>query len=274
MAFTCLFLVIHKHKSRISLAILLFSCSQGESPRIEKIEHFYLSSTNSESLFRTLTDDFDLPIVWEYQDWGAFTSGGVTLGNVVLELLDSKTTKHNRPFGIALEPSHSLKRTLPVLAKTDISHGRVEESNHWSLLSVKEILPDSIHLFLCDYHHRKTVSQNRKQASEKLHGSEGGVLGIQSLEAIVINTHDPEGYGNKLAELPGIIQEEGQFHFSKGPSLKLVQADTLLFSLLIKVGSIKNAKQALESRGFKSQISDHQLVILDASFPVKMIFFE
>ena len=142
------------------LALILYSCSHLENARINKIEHFYVSAENSEEFFSFLTEQCELPIVWEYQNWGDFSSGGVTLGNVVLELIDSKSSQAPNRYGIALEPSHSMKHMQAALEVKEVDFGEVSKASAWSTASLLNALPDDINLFICDYFDRKTVLNN------------------------------------------------------------------------------------------------------------------
>lgn len=261
--------------SFISLLLLVLpGCTEREYISINKIEHFYISSYHAQKIFNMLTRQFNLPIVWDYQDWGGFSSGGVTLGNVVFELIENETTEPQNHYGIALEPKQSLERASSFSDPVNISHGKISKASRWSTMSLINLLPDDINLFLCDYHEREFITLNRKNATEKLLENKGGTLGIQFLETIVIGTTDPLKYENEMAKLPGILKWENEFHFSAGPGLKLVKSDTPFFALLIKVKSIDKARLSLETPDLKTRITDQGIEINDELLSTKITLFE
>jgi hypothetical protein len=127
------------------------------------VEHFYISSHNALRIFQIFTKKFGLAVVWDYQNWGSFPSGGITMGNVVFELIDGGPEQSQAYYGIALESSQSLKRTVPFLDAMKISHGRISKSSQWSAMALTNLLPDKVNLFLCDYNDRDFIAPERKQ---------------------------------------------------------------------------------------------------------------
>lgn len=213
-----------------------------------------------------LTEQFGLPVVWDYQNWGGFSSGGITLGNVVLELIARESVQNLTYYGIALEPNQSLKRTKPYLDSVNISHGRISRAAEWSTMSLTNLLPDDINLFLCDYHDREFIALDRKKAVDKLLVKNGGTLGIQLLKEIVIGIKDPVEFENELAKIPGIVKKGNEFHFSEGPNLKLIESEALSLTLLIQVKSMDKAKLELEALGLKTKITEQGVELIDEIF--------
>ena len=254
--------------------VFLLSCSPTEKVRIDKVEHFYISSNHAVNIFQTFTEQFGLPVVWDYQNWGNFSSGGITLGNVVLELIENQPAQAQTYYGIALEPNQSLHRTRAFLDSVHILHGRISKASEWSTMSLNNLLPDNIDLFLCDYHDRDFIKRNRKNAVDNLGRKNGGTLGIQFLKEIRIGTEDPEGFENELTKIRGLIKKGNEFHFSEGPSLKLIKSDTSLFALLIKVKSIEKAKLELDTLGLKTRMTEHGLELSDEMFAASITLVE
>ena len=52
-----------------------------------RVEHFYLVSDQPQKLFIFFRDNFQLPEVWPFYQHETFASGGLSLGNVVLEFV-------------------------------------------------------------------------------------------------------------------------------------------------------------------------------------------
>ncbi len=258
----------------VCTVLFLLSCSNRENVSIKKVEHFYISSNNATNIFQILTEQFGLPLVWDYQNWGSFSSGGITLGNVVLELIESQPEQTLTYYGIALEPSQSLRRTIPFLDSVNIPHGRINKASEWSTMSLNNILPDSINLFLCDYHDRDFIELDRKKAVDKLVLNNGGALGIQFLKEIVIGTEDPVEFENKLTKIPGIVKKDNEFNFSEGPNLKLIASDIPFLALLIKVKSITKAKLELDALGLRTRITEQGVELIDELFTTRIILIE
>ncbi len=252
----------------------LLTCSKRENVRIKKVEHFYISSNNALNIFQIFTKQFGLPVVWDYQNWGSFSSGGITLGNVVFEFIESQPEHTRTYYGIALEPNQSLKRAIPFLDSVNITHGRISKASEWSTMSLINVLPDNINLFLCDYHDRDFIQQDRKKAIDKLVINNGGALGIQFLKAIVIGTENLVEFENKLAKIPGVVKKENEFSFSEGPNLKLIASDIPFFGLLIKVKSIKKAKLELEALGLRTRITEQGIELIDEIFATSITLIE
>lgn len=252
---------------------ILSSCYNSQSLRINKVEHFYVSSSNAPSVFQILTDQFGLPVVWDYQRWGSFSSGGISLGNVVIELIENQPEQITY-YGIALEPNQSLKSARHFLDSANISHGRIGRASQWSTMSLTNLLPEDINLFLCDYHDRERVALNRNSATEKLVKAEGGPLGILFLKEIIIGVEDAAGYENEFAKIPGIVKEANQFNFSEGPSLKLVKSDTPFFALSIKVQSIAKAKLELDRLELSTRVTDQGIELISEVFSPRITFVE
>jgi hypothetical protein len=252
----------------------LLSCSTREQVSIKKVEHFYISSNNAMNIFQILTEQFGLPVVWDYQDWGGFSSGGITLGNVVLELIEGQASQSQTHYGIALEPSQSLKRTISFLDSAHISHGRISRAADWSTMSLKNLLPDNIDLFLCDYHDREFIRLDRKRAIDTLVLNNGGALGIQFLKEIVIGTEYPAEFEKEWAKIPGLVKKGNEFHFPEGPNLKLIPSDSSFFALTIKVKSIHKANLELEALGLRTRISEHAIELIDALFATSISLVE
>ena len=253
---------------------LLFSCSNKEAVSIKKVEHFYISANNASSIFQLLSEQFALPVVWDYQDWGGFSSGGITLGNVVLELIGTAPAQNQTYYGIALEPNQSLRRTRPYLDSVNISYGSIGKAAQWNTMSLTNLLPEDINLFLCDYHDREFIALDRKKAVDELVANNGGALGIQLLKAIVIGVEAPVEFKNELEKIPGAIRKGNEFHFSEGPSLKLIKSDTPYFALIIKVKSMDKAKLELEKLGLETRITEQGVEIIDEIFSASITLIE
>ncbi|QNA45347.1 hypothetical protein [Lacibacter sediminis] len=254
-----------------SLFLLIFTAAQSQ---VNKIEHFFASSPKAETLFQFFSQQLELPVVWKYQTWGDFASGGVTLGNVAFELVTFKGADTTSFNGIALEPTYHMEEFQKDLDKVGIAHDTIDNSNvstdssgtlrGWSLFTPKDVLPNEANLFVCDYKERQRIIDNRKKASDKLLATNGGGLGVVSLKEIVVSTTDFKKYDEQFAKLPGVKKvKNGLFSFSDGPDLRL-QADgkNYIPKIVIKVHSLKKAKAFLESKKVLGKVNANSIFIL------------
>ena len=83
--------------------------------QVDRIDHIYVKSSKAEELFDFFKNEIKLPIAWDYEDWGSFSSGGLFFGNANIEIINSDTMKWAEFKGIALEPNNEMiKRFTPI----------------------------------------------------------------------------------------------------------------------------------------------------------------
>src|SRR5688572_7938156 len=259
----------------ISLCFILsFAVTQAQ---VNKIEHFFASSPKSEKLFEFFSKELELPVVWKYQAWGDFASGGVTLGNVVFELVTFKGADTTSFNGIALEPRHHMEEFEKELDKLGIAHDTIDNSNvskdstgalrGWALFTFKDLLPNEANLFVCDYKNRQRIIDNRIMAADKLKEINGGGLGVILMEEIVVGTTNFQKYNDQFSKLPGVTQEKnGLFLFGEGPALRLEQdRKNWIPKIVIKVKSLNTAKAFLASKKLLGKANTKSIFILPAA---------
>lgn len=261
-------------KFLFALTVALISLSAKAKAQVNKIEHFFASSPKAEQLFRFFSKELELPVVWPYKSWGDFASGGVTLGNVVFELVTfqgADTTSFN---GIALEPLHSMEEFEKELDQLGIAHDTIDNSNvskdstgalnGWSLFTPKDLLPNEANLFVCDYKKRQQIADGRKNAADKLKEINGGKLGVLYLKEIVVSTSDFKKYDEQITKLPGVKkQDTGLFSFSEGPGLRLQKdKQNWIPKIVIVVRSLKNANAFLKSKQLLGKVNVNSIFIL------------
>jgi hypothetical protein len=260
-------------KEKLSLLILFSAVSITVHAQITKIEHFFASSPHAEKFFQFFSRDLGLPEVWNYQSWGDFSSGGVTLGNVAFELVNYKGVNKTSFDGIALEPRQPVEEFIKELDKTGIAHDTIQPNTWinekgtlvgWSTLGVKDVLPDEVNLFVCDYKNREGVLAGRKRASEKLKELNGGYIGVVSLKEIVIGATNIKKYKAELKQLPGIRKgKKGLFHFREGPSIKLHSAKRSgIEKIILNVQSLTIASQFLQDKNWLGKSTKNSISIL------------
>jgi hypothetical protein len=256
-----------------TLLLIVFSASNiFAHAQITRIEHFFASSPHAEKLFHFFSKDLRLPIVWNYQTWGDFSSGGVTLGNVAFELVHSKESK-TWFDGIALEPHQPVEEFIKELDKKGIAHDTIQPNTWtndkgvlvgWSTLGVQNILPEESNLFICDYKARDLVLSGRNKGADKLQQLNGGALGIISMKEIVIGTTGYRKYKQHLKRLPGINKKRnGLFVFSEGPAIRLHSAaQNSNEKIVVSVRSLAAAKEFLQSKSWLGEVTQKSIFIL------------
>ena len=265
------------------ITLLILATLSGKA-QISNIDHFLISTPHSKDLYTLFTAKFNLPVVWDYQTFGLFSSGGVTLGNVVFEFVQDKPDQITAYHGIALEPNLTAAEILSILDSADISHGSLntyslftedgKKDIGWTTISLNNMLPNLVNLFLCDYHDREFVKSGHEEATNNLGKINGGILGIEYLKELVIGTEEPSKYINELIKLPGTKREGNIIIFLEGPGLKLIKSDIPFVGLLIKVRSIENAKKQLHILGIATKDSDKGLILDDQIFGTQIELIE
>ncbi len=256
------------------IALIAAITSFAASAQIINVEHFYARSPDAEKLYNFFKQEFELPTVWSFNDWGSWASGGLMLGNTPLEFLRFAKDTSTKTFfaGIALEPTvrvNELKKTYDSL---HITYGNVYvdtftengiKDTAFINLKIKKALPDNIFFFTCDYKYRGEMDTVEMQTADSLKMIQGGSLGIKALKEIVVGCNDVTKYGNELAKLPGIKEESNHlFRFSKGPSIRLVNADNEgIQKIIVEVYSLPKALHFLQQKHLSGTSAGNNLTI-------------
>ena len=234
-------------------------------PLIAKVEHFYATAPDAERLFAFFRDTLGLAAVWPYRDYGGFASGAVSLGNVAFEFAtwrpEDGTTLPTRFAGIAFEPVGSTDAALAALASRGVAHTAPDSSTSvgaggrtvgWVNTNLQGLIPPAEGVFLCDYVERARIAQGRAAASAALDSANGGPLGVQALQEIVVGVTDLEAahaQWRKLLDAPA-QESDGVFSFGAGPRVRLVRAAAPgIHRILIQVRSLDTARAFLAGRG-------------------------
>ena len=97
---------------------------------VRRFDHIYVPLEDPHRAFAYLTKQLELPVVWPFSDHGAFASGGVSLGNLNLEVvrasenfLFGSLVTPARIRGIAVEPLSTDDAFLAELGRRGLQHG-------------------------------------------------------------------------------------------------------------------------------------------------------
>jgi catechol 2,3-dioxygenase-like lactoylglutathione lyase family enzyme len=250
----------------ISLCCAALGAQAEEQPLATRVEHFFVASDEAQALFTFIKDTFQLPEVWPFKAYGGFSSGGLSLGNVVLEfaLLSGRDSEAGKTQfqGIAFEPTGNAETTRLELTKRDIPHtrGRTSEPEApsrqarvgWENVGLTDFPPRNKFVFFCDYKDREGVAQGRKAASAELAKRMGGPLGIVGAAEITVGVQDIEEARSKWSTLlaPSPRISDDAFVFASGPRIRLVRAESPgIQGIALSVRSLDEAEKFLKERG-------------------------
>jgi len=237
---------------------------------IRRVDHFYAVAADAPALFAFLVEELDLPEVWPFQDREHYATGGVSLGNVVFEVLraDFEDMDETRFRAVAFEPSgdataaaawlaeHGIERTEPRL------YAPVGAEVHFELVHLPSMRPEEARFFVCDYKQRTVVREEELDAAEELAEKGGGPLGIVGVRELTMVTTESEA---ALASWVGLVGDErvedGLVRFDTGPAIRLRSGDEPGFrSIVIEVSSLDRARRWLDERGLSAEKAEGTLV--------------
>lgn len=245
------------------------------------MEHFYLVSDQAEELYNFFRDELRLPVVWPYNSYGDFASGGLTLGNVAIEFVTEKGDRAGAAGtefrGIAFEPVGDADEAAAELKQRGIPHGAPDpytftwdgqERVGWVTIALKAFPPVGAYVFLCDYKHREEVAAGRAAASNELAVTGGGPLGVTSLREIVVgvkSVSDASRQWGKLLDAPR--RSAGPvFTFGPGPGVRIVNAEAEgIQGIVVGVKSAARAKEYLAERRMFGGENQEELWIAPAA---------
>lgn len=249
----------------VSLCFLALASWAEERPLATRVEHFFVVSDQAQSLFTYFKDTFQLPEVWPFYQHGPFASGGLSLGNAVLEFV-SLPKEDKKPLrtefrGIAFEPMRDADATAAELTRRDIRHTDVQSYKsqipgrqilaEWSSVALTDFPPTNADIFFCDYKDRTAVKEGRRAASHELAMRMGGPLGIVGASEITIGVQDLKEARSKWRALlqPSPQISDDAFVFKTGPRIHLVRAESPgIQGLVVSVRSVSEAENFLKER--------------------------
>ena len=244
---------------------------------IVKVDHFYAVSPRAQELYQFLRRDLQLPVVWRFSDYGIFTSGALSLGNLVVEVVQQEGSEDGASErasfrGIALEPVGTAESAMAWLDERSLGHsalGPIREMIdgprlfRWVSFGL-DVPPDAAEIFVCDYKFRDSVREGRVAASRELLRSGGGPLGVRAIREIVIAVADLRQGTDSWAGLLGRerLGPPGVFTFAEGPAVRLVQSPRDgIHEVVLEVASLADAKSYLDSKGLLGSEVDGYLTV-------------
>jgi hypothetical protein len=218
--------------------------------------HILISSDDPEKMMRLLSEKFSLPVAWPFQAYGTFSSGGVSFGNVNIEM--GRLSTRRGLIGMGLEPKPSaVSEVLSGLDARGLKHSapaphyQKGESGEnlllWTTFGLTS-LPPAGDAFFCKYN--VDVDERRARLQRELQNRSGGPLGIESAVELVIAARGiaatQRDWGLLLG--PPRTGEQSVWQVGSGPAIRLVAAqEDHLEMLRVKVTSLKRARAFLKS---------------------------
>jgi hypothetical protein len=239
---------------------------QLESP-VHRIDHIMIRTGHPRELFSFLSDDLQLPIAWPLASRSGVTSGGVSLGNVVVEAINfpgqASATTHLVGFGFEPAP---LDSALAELRRRGIRFGEprpfetTREDGTRQRLFTNVTLSDlsdadrppnaTVHIFLSEYSPAYVnVEERRLRLRRELVGRNGGSLGVMAVTEVIVGTTDLSRATQAWQRLLGPPRSPHVWDVGDGPAIRLVSAtDNSLQGLVVRVASLQRARGFLRER--------------------------
>jgi catechol 2,3-dioxygenase-like lactoylglutathione lyase family enzyme len=264
----------------LATASCLFAVEE-RKPLVVRVDHFCLFSKDSERLFQFFRDEFKLPVVWPFKNFGDFGSGGLSLGNVAFEFVTEKGeaggAAKTELKGIAFEPDGDADAAVSELDARQIRHAEPEaykftQDGHervgWVTIDLKGILPANAAIFICDYKERERVAAGKSKAAGEPARSRGGALGVTSLREIVVGVRSIEEASREWRRLIESPDQESKavFAFGPGPKIRLEPAEAEgIQGIVIGVRSLARAREFLTQRQMLGEASEGRIGIAPAA---------
>ncbi len=255
-----------------------FSCQTTKREIIRQVDHIVIASSDDEELFSLLSDTFQFPVAWPIADYGSFTSGGVAVGNVNLEVFrvnaSADSVVGSRIEGFALEPE-PLESSLLELDARKIAYeppspyisteSDGSTTTLWTTVELPDVSNDAMEVYLCEYTH--DVAASRRRSLEQLRSRDGGPLSVESVREIVCGTTDLNGSRDHWQRLlnPLLPSSPDVWQLGAGPAIRLIHADEDgIQELVFKVSSLAQARGFLQERGLLGTDSPDELTMVSS----------
>jgi hypothetical protein len=226
---------------------------------VKKVDHVLLKTGDARALFGLLTEGLGLPIAWPLFHYAGCLSGAVALGRVSLEVLqplgDSQVRELLAPgtrlIGLAFEP-YDVPTALATLDARGLGHGPPQEftnsdGHRWTSVPLEYWAEAPIRL-LVKY---PWDQDQRWDAFEGgLRTKQGGALGIQGLDEVVIGVKNAAGV-ERWSALLGAADAVGlrPWRPAQGPALRVEPASRDgMTSLVLTVADVRAAAAELDRR--------------------------
>ncbi len=234
-------------------------------PVIRQVDHILVESTDPKALYSFFADVLQLPPAWPISENQGAITGGISAGNVNLELFRYAERKGDRVSafpeahysGLAFEP-YPLADALQELQVRGIPYSPPEPSIAdlpngsrgvaWTTVALPSFSRPGMTVFLCEYSPVfLRVEVRRMQLGNNLTLEDGGPLGLLSISEIVISSTSIRKDEENWSRLFGSSNNPRSWHTGDGPKIRLVQgSQDRIQEIVFKVKSLDRAKAFLK----------------------------
>ena len=222
---------------------------------IRQVDHIVIDSDTPEALFHLFSEQLELPLGFPYKSYGAFSSGGVGFGNVILEFIHAQGL-HPGLVGVAFE-SATIEEASSTLDARGVRHDPAKpvyqpDSSGGRRLgwTTMELGLAADGFFLCKYN--VSVEPRRARIRAELDARNGGPLGVDSVSEVVVGVRNLATAQNQFRSLlgPPTESETSLWTVGVGPAIRLVtDSQDHLKEVRVKVHSLQKARAYLKEQG-------------------------
>lgn len=174
---------------------------QRAEPLIDGVDHVYVPMRDASAAFAVLVGHRRLPPLWPFTSFGAFSSGGVSVGSIKLEVIEANAAA---PWCLAQDPPQiqgvAFRPAGPVdgaylatldgraIARTEPERFTRDGKPAWTNVYFTKLIGATAGAFVCDYHapEPRDVERRRRVLAE----CDGGCLGVLDAIELVVGTRD------------------------------------------------------------------------------------
>jgi catechol 2,3-dioxygenase-like lactoylglutathione lyase family enzyme len=250
---------------------------------VEIVDHLVIQVPDTNAAFDFFTNSLGLPVAWNLTDYGDFTSGGVSLGNVNLEIIQmSQKSREEGMFpdrygiiGIAFQPAESLNGSLASLDGKNIRYGQPEPfvmewagapRTLWTNVYFEDFMPETL-VFYCNYSFDENKNREKlKSELVQIHGGPGGVVRLSEIGIRYSTDSTRNNWVNFISRSDD--ETEGLLHAAEDVSIRLIPSESEgLSSLTITVASLEKTESLLSDRAIPYTVRDGILEIMPETLP-------
>jgi hypothetical protein len=259
--------------------------AQKQSPRLKpilrQVDHILIESRDPAALFAFFAETLQLPVAWPMADYPGFSSGGVSAGNVHLEVLRFAAGSEPAPakrsaarlIGLALEPLR-LEDCLAEMRLRGIPYDPPEptisklpdgsEGTLWTTVGLPALSKPELVVFLCEYNSAFLHAEiRRNQLGGQLALRGGGPLGIKAVKEIVIGATDAAKWRSEWERLSvEAATSSTTLRIGNGPALRLVPGSAnRIQRVVMRVERLEAARAFLAKNGLLGSASAGEIAI-------------
>jgi hypothetical protein len=268
--------------------------SQTRVPVLRGIDHFFATSDQPERLYRVFRDSLQLPEVYPFRNYGDFTSGVLSAGNVLFEVVTWAIPAGERMptefKGLAFEPEARLPETFARLRAAGALVQKPESVWFTNSAGVRDLgyvnisldgpsglQPVTASIFINDNLGKTGPVKHREDGAHELARRNGGPLGIVSIDELIIGVPDVDSAMLQWRALGGTVAPNttSVMTWSIGPRMRFVQAPrAAIQETVVRVRSLESARLFLTSRNMLSTDRDRVCIAPAAIDGLRMCLVE